>query len=186
MPTIPMPGPRPRVPCPAGGWRGAVARAGSRRRAVARAGLGVMALAVAAALAGCAQRADASPLIELGTAYVGQAQGTSPTDAYLVIRNDGTADRLVSASSSAGGTVTLVGPESANPDVMRAVTAVGIPGHTLIRLTPNSYHLMISDSRPMKSGTEITLTLRFARAGSFQVAAEVTNPQTGGSSYFLN
>jgi copper(I)-binding protein len=38
----------------------------------------------------------------------------------------------------------------------------------------------------MKSGTNITLTLRFAHAGKFRVPAEVTNPQTGGSSYFLN
>jgi copper(I)-binding protein len=38
----------------------------------------------------------------------------------------------------------------------------------------------------MKSGTEIILTLRFAHAGTYHVAAEVTNPQTGGASYFLN
>ena len=48
------------------------------------------------------------------------------------------------------------------------------------------YHLVITDSGPMKSGTEITLTPRFAHAGTYHVAAEVTNPQTGGSSYFLN
>ena len=33
---------------------------------------------------------------------------------------------------------------------------------------------------------EITLTLTFARIGSISVPAMVTNPQTGGSSYFLN
>ncbi len=38
----------------------------------------------------------------------------------------------------------------------------------------------------MKAGTEITLTLVFAHAGSISVPALVTNPQTGGSSYFLN
>jgi copper(I)-binding protein len=38
----------------------------------------------------------------------------------------------------------------------------------------------------MKAGTEITLTLVFAHAGTFSVPAMVTNPQSGGSSYFLN
>jgi hypothetical protein len=38
----------------------------------------------------------------------------------------------------------------------------------------------------MKSGTEITLTVMFAHGGSVSVPAMVTNPQTGGASYFLN
>jgi copper(I)-binding protein len=167
--------------------RSRLSRRVRRHGAAGRAGAGIAALALGTALAGCAQGAAASgPAIELGTAYVGAAQGASPTDAYLVIRNNGATDRLVSASSSAGGTVTLVGPAGGNPDAMRAVTAIGVPGHTLIRLTPNGNHLMITGSERMKSGTEITLTLRFARSGSFQVAAEVTDAQTGGSSYFLN
>ena len=63
---------------------------------------------------------------------------------------------------------------------------IPIPGHTLVRLNPTSYHLVISGARPMKAGTEITLTLVFAHDGSYQIPAEVTNPQTGGASYFLN
>jgi hypothetical protein len=38
----------------------------------------------------------------------------------------------------------------------------------------------------MRSGKDITLTLVFARAGPVPVLAQVTNPQSGGSSYFLN
>jgi copper(I)-binding protein len=69
---------------------------------------------------------------------------------------------------------------------MRTVSSIRMPGYALVRLAPNSYHLMITGARPMKAGRDITLTLRFARAGAFRVQAEVTNPQTGGSSYFLN
>jgi hypothetical protein len=36
----------------------------------------------------------------------------------------------------------------------------------------------------MRGGTSITLTLVFARAGSISVQAQITNPQSGGSSYF--
>jgi copper(I)-binding protein len=156
-------------------------------RTLVRTGAAGLMVALGAALAGCAQPAAASgPTIELGTAYVGQPQGTSPTDAYLVIRNKGAADKLVSVRTSVGGTVTLRGPVSGGPIAMRNVAAINVPAHQLIRLDPNGYHLVIAGSRPMKAGTEIMLTLTFAKAGSYQVAAEVTNAQTGGSSYFLN
>jgi copper(I)-binding protein len=38
----------------------------------------------------------------------------------------------------------------------------------------------------MKGGTQITLTLVFAKGGTMSVVAAVTNPESGGSSYFLN
>ena len=154
---------------------------------LARAGAAGLAVALGGVLAGCAQQAVASgPPIQLATAYVGQPQGASPTDAYLVIRNNGPADRLTSARTSAGGAVTLRGPVRGAPSMMRDVSSISVPARTLLRLDPNGYHLVITGSRPMKAGTEITVTLVFAKAGSFKVAAEVTNPETGGGSYFLN
>jgi periplasmic copper chaperone A len=144
-------------------------------------------MVLGAALSGCAgQAAASSPRMELATAYVGQPQGSDITDAYLVIRNTGNADRLISATTSVGGTVTLRGPVGGQTTAMRTVSFIPMPGHALVRLDPNGFHLVISGARPMKSGTNITLTLRFAHAGIFRVPAEVTNPQTGGSSYFLN
>jgi copper(I)-binding protein len=155
-----------------------------------RAGAAGLMLTLGSALAGCAQAQASGPRIELATAYVGTPQAGT-TDAYLVIRNNGAADRLVSVASSAGGTVTLRGPAHGSPVAaggsgMRNIAAISVPAHTLIRLDPNGYHLAISGSGPMKAGTEITLTLRFAKAGTYKVAAEVTNAETGGSSYFLN
>ena len=47
-------------------------------------------------------------------------------------------------------------------------------------------HLLITGARSMRGVKEITLTLVFARAGTMSVIAQVTNPETGGSSYFLN
>jgi hypothetical protein len=38
----------------------------------------------------------------------------------------------------------------------------------------------------MHDGKDIMLRLTFANAGTVTVIAMVTNPQTGGSSYFLN
>jgi copper(I)-binding protein len=152
-----------------------------------RAGAAALLAALGAALAGCAGQAEASaPQIELVTAYVGVPHDGNPTDAYVAIRNNGNADQLVSVHTSVGGTVTLRGPAGASPDIERDFSSIPIPGHTLVRLNPTSYHLVISGARPMKAGTEITLTLVFAHDGSYQIPAEVTNPQTGGASYFLN
>ena len=147
--------------------------------------------AVSALLAGCGQAAPSGPSIQIGTAYVEQPDSSGATDAYLIIQNDGAADRLLSASSSAGGRVTLRGPTahvsaSASDTAMQTVPDIRIPAGQTIRLVPNGFHLLITGSRPMTAGREISLTLVFARAGLITVAAEVTNPQSGGSSYFIN
>ena len=157
-------------------------------RPLGRAG-GLM-LVLAVALAGCAHAQASGPQMELATAYVGLPQ-SGTTDAYLVVRNNGSTDRLVSATSSAGGTVTLSGPARGGAVTtdgagMRNVPAITIPGHTLIRLYPNGYHLVITGSGPMTAGRLITLTLRFAHAGTYKTAATVTNAESGGSSYLLN
>jgi periplasmic copper chaperone A len=140
----------------------------------------------ASALAGCAQTAVAASSIELGTAYVAVPTSGDITQAYLVIRNNGPADRLMSARTSAGGRVTFRAPAGIGAAAMRTVPDIAIPADTLFRLSPNSSHLLITGARPLKGGTQITLTLVFAKGGSMSVVASVTNPESGGSSYFLN
>jgi copper(I)-binding protein len=141
----------------------------------------------AALLAGCGD-APQPPGPELSLL---SAQVTSPrsgvTDAYVIVQNKGPAVRLIGARSSAGGTVQLRSPAAlSGPIVMHTVPAILIPAHTLFRLDPSGSHLLITGSGPMEAGHEITLTLIFANAGSISVPAMVTNPATGGSSYFLN
>jgi periplasmic copper chaperone A len=140
----------------------------------------------ASALAGCAQQASAAASIELGTAYVAVPSSGDVTGAYLVIRNNGPADRLLSARTSAGGRVTFRAPARSGGTAMRTVPDIGIPADTLLRLSPDGSHLLITGARPLKGGTQITLTLVFAKGGTMSVVAAVTNPESGGSSYFLN
>jgi copper(I)-binding protein len=157
-------------------------RVGARARTVAA----VAALGVAL-LAGCAAQADTGgPLITLLSAQVTQPSAQGVTVAYLVVQNNGPADEIIGARSSAGGSVELRSPAHSGTVQMRTVNAIRVPAHTLFRLSPNGSHLLITHSGPMKSGTEITLTLVFAHAGAISVPAMVTNPQTGGASYFLN
>ena len=70
----------------------------------AAAGLVVLA---AAGLTGCYTKASAAPAIELSTAVVPQPSVPGKTVAFLVIRNNGGPDRLISARTSAGGRVTF-------------------------------------------------------------------------------
>jgi copper(I)-binding protein len=165
---------------------GSAARAGrparSRWRAAARTAAAACLLAVTAAVAGCAQQAAAAP-IEVGTAYVNMPSSSGTTQAYLIIQNNGAADRVTSARTSAGGIVTFRGPAGHGVSVMRSVPDIAIPARTTVRLDPDGFHMDITGAHRMRAGTEITLTLVFARAGKMSVSALVTSPETGGSSY---
>ena len=122
-------------------------------------------------------------------AYVQQPASTGKaTVGYLDIRNNGSADSLVSVSTSVGGTVQLRAPvpTGKSPIVMHTVTSIPIPANATTQLIPNSYHLLITGAQAMHDGKDIQLTLKFAHAASVTIYALVTNPQNGGASYFLN
>jgi copper(I)-binding protein len=156
-------------------------------RSVTRAVVAVCLSALATAgLAGCYGRASASPSIALATAYVAQPSVPGETVGYLVIRNNGGRDRLISARTSVGGKVSFRAPRQPGSTMMHTIPAISIPAHNTVRLIPDALHLLITGAGPMHGGKDITLTLVFAHAGPVSVLAQVTNPQTGGSSYFLN
>jgi len=151
--------------------------------------MAAVAMAAAAglgAVTGCTARAGASQAIEVSTAYVQVPHTAGTTVAYVVIRNNGAADRLVAARTSAGGRVTFRVASGPGASVMGTVASVRIPAHATLSMRPNGVHMLITGAGPMRGGREITLTLRFAHAGQVSVVAQVTNPDSGGSSYFLN
>jgi copper(I)-binding protein len=69
---------------------------------------------------------------------------------------------------------------------MRTVRDIPIAANAMTRLNPISYHLLITRAGTMHDGKDIMLRLTFANAGTVTVIAMVTNPRSGGSSYFLN
>jgi len=156
------------------------------RRLTPLAGL-ASAVLLAVALAGCTA-AGAASSIYITSAYVPQPTTPGMTVAYLDIRNNGQADRLVSVHTSVGGTVELRAPVTGGTGVVIMHTAadIPIPAGSLVQLNPDSYHLLITGAGPMYDGKDIWLRLTFADAGTITVLALVTNPETGGSSYFLN
>jgi copper(I)-binding protein len=168
-----------------GFWPVAAGRVRRARVLTRAAGTALAAVAVAC-LAGCAAPAGASVPIELSTAYVPVPQTPGTTVAYLVIQNNGPADRLVSARTSAGGQITFRQATGPGAAAVRTVASVPIAAHTTMAMAPDSYHMVITGVGPLHGGKDVTLTLVFARAGPVSVIAQVTNPQSGGSSYFLN
>ena len=153
-------------------------------------GLVGVALATVFAAAGCssASHTGNSGIVTNG-AYVQQPASLGKTTVgYLDIRNNGTPDELISVSTSVGGTVELRGPLSkgVSPVIMHTVKDIPIPADATTQLIPNSYHLLITNPGAMHDGKDIYLKLTFAHAGSMTVIALVTNPQNGGSSYFIN
>ena len=150
--------------------------------------IALLACLAAAGLAGCYARASAAPTsIAIGTAYVPLPSVPGKTVAYLVIRNNSSkADRLIAARTSVGGLVTFRALASGHSTAMHTIPAINVPADSIVRLIPDGMHLLITGARPMHGGKDIKLTLVFARAGAVSVEAQVTDPQTGGSSYFLN
>jgi copper(I)-binding protein len=145
------------------------------------------ALLAALVVSGCAS-AGATPSIAVASAYVPQPTTPGTTVAYLEIRNNGPADKLIAVQTSVGGTVQLRAPagQHSGAQVMRTVPDIPIAADAMTRLNPISYHLLITGAGTMSDGKDIMLRLTFANAGTVTVIAMVTNPQTGGSSYFLN
>jgi periplasmic copper chaperone A len=156
---------------------------------VLRPALGVAGAALLAALAvtGCSA-AGASSSIAVANAYVPQPTTPGTTVAYLDIRNNGRADKLISVQTSVGGTVQLRAPGARRSGVltMHTVPDIPIPADSMTLLNPDTFHLLITGAGAMHDGKDIMLRLTFADAGTITVIAMVTNPESGGSSYFLN
>ena len=153
------------------------------------AALGIAGAALLAALGvtGCGPTSGASS-IAIASAYVPQPTKPGTTVAYLDIRNNGAADRLIAVHTSVGGTVQFRAPMSRQADVlvMRTVPDIAIPADSMVQLNPDHDYLLITGAGAMHDGKAIMLRLTFANGGTVTVVAPVTNPQSGGASYFLN
>lgn len=140
-------------------------------------------IAIAATMTGCAQHHVAVAPIKVTSAFVMQSNGASALAAYLVIANSGPADRLLSVRSSAGGQVLMVGPDTRGPSATSALSELAVAAHSLTRLDPSGYHLEIVHSGRLHQGTDVTLTLVFAHAGTMNVPAQVNNPANSNGGY---
>lgn len=156
-------------------------QSGRQTARVSRALIGMIAVAVA--VTSCAQHHAAARPIRIASAYLMQSAGANAVAAYFVIANSGPADRLLSVRSSAGGQVLMVGPGSRGLSAASTLSELSVPGHSVTRLDPSGYHLEIIRSGRLRQGTDVTLTLVFARAGTLRVPAQVNNPANSNGGY---
>ena len=137
-------------------------------------------------LSGCGA---ANVKIAVASAYIPQPTTPGTTVAYLDIRNNAaTTDHLISVSTSVGGQVSFLAPDGLRGGtmIMKLVPDIAVPANSLMRMNPNSYRLRITGAGHMQGGKDVILSLKFANAGTVSVVALVTDPESGGGSYFLN
>ena len=100
------------------------------------------------------------------------APGAKVAGGYMLIRNQGAADKLLSASSPAAAKVELHVHLNDNGVMkMREVPGYEVPAKGEFELKPGGAHLMFMDiKRPFKEGEKVTVKLKFEKAG--EVSAE--------------
>ena len=109
------------------------------------------------------------------------APGARVAGGYMVIRNQGAADRLLSASSPASAKVELhVHVHDNGVMKMHEVPAYDVPAKGAFELKPGGAHLMFVDiKRPFKEGEKVPVKLKFEKAGA--VNAEFHVGRLGGT-----
>lgn len=126
-------------------------------------------LASLVSLAACATREQVPARVHVSQLYYVMPAGESPAAIYLTVTNGAaTADTLTAIASDAGSMVTMHGPMPA----MATITELVIPAGATERLAPGGRHGMVTAPHPaILRGDSVTVTLRFARAGSVSLRA---------------
>jgi copper(I)-binding protein len=103
------------------------------------------------------------------------APGATVAGGYMLIRNPGAADRLVSASSPAAAKVELHVHINDNGVMkMREVPGYDVPAKGSFELKPGGAHLMFMDiKRPFKEGERVPVKLRFEKAGELNAEFQI-------------
>jgi hypothetical protein len=105
--------------------------------------------------------------------------------AFLMVHNEGAADRLVSVSTPIANKAQIHQTKTENGAMeMRAVDGIDVPAHGMIEFKPGGYHIMLMGlTKPLKMGDSFPVTLTFAKAGAATVTVDVKAAgATGGDS----
>jgi len=101
--------------------------------------------------------------------------GQQVAGGFMKIENKGTADQLISASSTVAGEVQL--HEMAmdgNVMKMRQVKDIAVPAGGVVELKPGGLHLMFMNIKaPLAAGETVPVKLKFAKAGEVEVKMPV-------------
>lgn len=102
-------------------------------------------------------------------AYVREPANPAEAAAYFTIANTGGDDTLTGVTTSTGH----ASMHTTNGSLMVALSSAPVPAHGSLDFSPGGNHLMIDDPGPLKPGTTVRLTLRFAASEPITVTAPV-------------
>jgi hypothetical protein len=139
-----------------------------------RAALGVLLIALACVRAAAAAEA---PIHILDAWARATPPGVENGAVYFKISNDGGADKLVGARSSAAQGTEIHASVSENGVVeMRRVESLPIGAGASVELAPGGMHVMLVGlAAPLAAGARVELTLVFAAAGEIAVEVPVVD-----------
>jgi len=110
----------------------------------------------------------------------GMAKGSGANSAaFMLIENRGSqADRLLAAESEVAEAIEIhLSQMDGDVMVMRQLDGLAIPARQKVELKPGSYHIMLIGIRhDLKPGDIVEFTLRFERAPTETIQAEVRLP----------
>ena len=101
--------------------------------------------------------------------------GPVPSAAFMVIKNKGGADKLVSANCDCAKSTELHNVKMIDGAMkMYKVDAMDVPANGDLTLKSGSYHIMlIGLTRPLVAGETVPLKLKFEKAGEVTVSAKI-------------
>lgn len=103
-------------------------------------------------------------------AYVREPANPDEAAAYFTIANGGGAADTLTAVASSAGRASL---HTTNGPKMVALSSAPVPAHGSLDFSPGGNHLMIDDPGPLKPGTTVRLTFRFAASAPITVSVPV-------------
>jgi copper(I)-binding protein len=115
---------------------------------------------------------------QMGEDGIAKGNGANSA-AFMLIENRGSqADRLLAAESMVADAVEIhLSQMDGDVMVMRQVDGIAIPARRMVELKPGSYHIMLIGIRhDLKPGDLVEFTLRFERAATETIQAEVRMP----------
>ncbi len=130
----------------------------------------------AVALAACGGSSSGGSGITVSDAWVRTPPlADQPGAAYLVIQNNGAADKLLSVTSDVAHMIELhQSMESGGMMSMSPVPNIPIPANGQVELKPGGFHMMLMNlTRPLTTGDKVQFTLNFETAGKILVTADV-------------
>ncbi len=95
--------------------------------------------------------------------------------AFLEVKNNGAADKIVSAHCDCAKATELHDMKTADGKMlMIQVPAMAVPANGELKLKPGSYHIMlIGLNRPLVAGETLPIKLKFEKAGEVTVQAKI-------------